>query len=143
MEKLGENKTVTVITREMATKEITGWLDQKKISPTKRETKKDSIESLICAIMDGDLTMSDNGCLVQVLKFPAETEKPVKQLTYKQRIRIDEVKQHIIGNKIAISDFDGRVVCYIQALTGEPFAVCSKLETTDGEIAQAIAVFFM
>lgn len=131
------------VDREIATKEVNDWLDKKKISPSKRESKKDSIENLILAVMDGDLTVNEKGEFVQTLKFPGEAANSVKTLTYKQRILIGDVQHHIKNNKIAITDFDGRIACYIQALTGQPFAVLASIESTDYDVMQSIAVFFM
>lgn len=131
------------VDRETATKEIDKWLDEKKVSLTKRESKKDQIESLICGIMDGDLSMTDSGEFEHTLKFPSDTSSAVKKLVYKQRILVGDVQHHLKNNKIAITDFDGRINCYIQALTGAPYAVITKMETTDYDIMQSIAVFFM
>lgn len=131
------------VDREVAAKEIEKWLDEKKVSQTKRESKKDQIESLVCGIMDGDLTVNEKGEFEHTLKFPGDSPAAVKKMVYKQRILIGDVQHHIKNNKITLTDFDGRINCYIQALTGQPYAVIAKMESTDYDIMQSIAVFFM
>lgn len=136
-------KTEPKVDRKTAEEEIENWLDSKKISPSKRESKSASIESLVCAIMDGDLVLNAENKFEQTLKFPGDSPASVKVLEFKQRILINEVQHHLKNNKTSISDFDGRFVAYIQALTGQPNAVITKLESTDYDIAQSIAGFFM
>lgn len=131
------------VEREVASAEVEKWLDEKKVSQTKRESKKEQIESLVCGIMDGDLILNEKGEFEQTLKFPGDAPAAVKKMVYKQRILIGDVQHHIKNNKIQLADFDGRINCYIQTLTSAPYAVIAKMESTDYDIMQSIAVFFM
>lgn len=130
------------VTPEMAEEEVQKWLDFKKISPSKRTDKKDQIKQLVNAIIDGDISINEENEIVQVLKTPIGTgDKQIKEFKYKPRITVGAVQQHL--KNIQTSDADGRVVCYIQALTGQSAGMIKGLDSVDYDIAQTIAIFFI
>lgn len=129
------------IAKEVAEKEITDWLDFKKVSEAKRDTYKDNIETLTNAISEGLLTRSTDNQLVQVLKFEVGEEKKVNELSFKPRLMISEIHTSMKGEKS--TDADARVLGYISALTGQPKGIIKKLDTEDYAVGQAIALFFM
>lgn len=133
--------TKSKVTEEVATAEVDKWLDYKKISPSKRVSKKASIEQLINGIVDGDLSLSPEMEFVQALKLPVGKDNQVKEFRYKARINIGSVQHHL--RQVAADDGDGRIVCYIQGLTGQPSAIIKALDTADYDIAQSIALFFV
>lgn len=130
------------ISREQAETEVKAWLDHKCVSEKRRESKKDAIENLIGAIEDGSLTMDQtNFKLTQRLLFPFKNEKSVDELVYLPRITVDAVQKSMGG--IKADDLHGMVKAYVAALTTQPKAIISALDTEDYEVAQKIAIFFM
>lgn len=129
------------VSRDVAEKEITKWLDFKRVNDKKRETQSDSVDVLIDAVADGFLTLNDNHTLVHNLIFPIEGELPVRELEYKPRLKVSTVHTHLNGVKS--SDADGRVCAYVAALTSRPKDVIKGLDTEDYSISQSIAVFFL
>ncbi len=142
MEDQTKNTTAkAAVTEDIATAEVTKWLDFKKISPSKRTDKKDQIKQLINAIIDGDISINDDQEIVQKLKTPIGDKGQITEFKYKPRITVGAVQQHL--QRIATSDADGRVVCYIQALTGQSSGLIKGLDSVDYDIAQTIAIFFI
>lgn len=141
MEESTDTTTKQKVTEEVATSEVTAWLDFKKISPSKRNDKKDQIKQLVNAIIDGDIEINEDNEIVQKLKTELGDKKQITEFKYKPRITVGAVQQHL--QKIATSDADGRVVCYIQALTGQPAGIIKGLDSVDYDIAQTIAIFFI
>lgn len=127
--------------REVAEKEIIGWLDCKRVSDKKREDQKENINSLISAVCEGSLTVKDDNTLVHELLFPIGSEAKIAKLEYKPRIHMGVIHKHLEG--IKPSDADGRICAYIAALTSNPKDVVRLLDTEDYSIAQSIAIFFL
>lgn len=134
-------ETSEKITPELAEMEVNKWLDFKKISPSKRISKKDAIKGLINGLVDGDLVIAEDMKIVQTLKIPIGHEGKIKELEFKARINIGAVQHHL--QKVDSSDADGRVVCYVQALTGQPAAMIKSMDSVDYDVAQTIALFFI
>jgi hypothetical protein len=127
---------------EQAEAEVKIWLDYKKVGDKKREANKDSIESLIEAVCEGNLTLDlETKVFTQHLKFPTEGEMPMSSLEYKPRIKIQTVHHHL--QDVKVTDMDGRILAHVAALTSKPKALIKSLETEDYSIAMAIAVFFV
>lgn len=130
-----------------ATEEVDKWLDFKKVSQRKRDSKKEHIEELVDAVVDGTLILDENFSWTHNLRFPIRTQEdnqesaPIETFTYKPRVDIGSVQNYL--KRISGSDFDGRVVCYVAALTSRATEMIKRLDTEDYSIAQAIAVFFI
>ena len=130
-----------VVSREVAQSEIDKWLDHKKISAKKREQQKDSIDSLVDAVVEGTLVLKEDFTLVHTLKFPTDGESPIKTLEYKPRLKMDIVHAHL--QNVKSTDADGRVAAYVAALTTKSKTIVKALDTEDYSVAQSIAVFFL
>jgi hypothetical protein len=126
------------MTYEGARQEVEAWLDEKKVSPTKRQNFDDHIDTLATAVLDGWLSRNKDGQFVQTLKFPVGE---VKELTYKKRLQKKELKPYIKGVKQG--DADGRMTAYICALTHQVSGIIDGLDSEDQEISNSIAVFFV
>jgi hypothetical protein len=130
------------ISREGAAKEVTAWLDFKKITEKKRETYKDNIENLIDSMSEGNLTLDEKTFeFTHTLKFQIEGEAPLTTLKYKPRITVEKVQVHLQG--VRPNDNYGLINAYIAALTTQPKSVIKQLDTEDYSVAYGIAVFFM
>lgn len=132
------------VSKDVAVEEIDRWLDSKKFSDKKRESLKDSVDTLIDAIVDGTLCLDENNMLIQTLKFPIQTtdgKVAYDKFEYKPRLKMEAIHLHMQGVKS--SDADGRVCAYVAALTSKPKDVVKKMDTEDYSVAQSIAVFFL
>jgi hypothetical protein len=126
---------------DVATKEVNEWVASKKFSESKKESLKDSIDSLIKAVADGTLAINEDKTINHELKFEVGADFKVKSFTYKHRLAQGEITKRTEGLKP--TDADGRICAYIAALTGEPKSVILQLDTEDYSVAQSIAVFFI
>lgn len=127
------------VTRDAATIEITGWLDKKKIYESTREAQKDSVDLLIDAMVNGDLTLDQTtNELTHKLLFPLED---VKILKYRARLNDSILRPHLVGVKP--SDADGRLLAHTAALTNEAKGILSQLDSADKKIMMSIAIFFL
>jgi len=133
---------MSAISREQATKEITAWLDYKKIKDSQREANKPQVDAMIDAMEAGTISMDENTyAITQKLDVPDSVGSLFTDLTYKARISIGELQR--ATSAVKATDFDGKITGYISALTGKPFSHIQKLDSEDYKIGQAIAVFFM
>ena len=127
------------VTREQAEKEITSWLDKKKVFDSQREENKASYELLVDAMMEGYLTLDST-----TFEFKHKLIEPLTEtfdLTYKSRMNDKMVKPHLNGVKP--TDAEGRLLAYGAALTTMPKAVLEGLDSSDKKIMIAILVFFL
>lgn len=130
-----------VVSKEVAKAEIDKWLDYKKVGDRKREALESNIEALCDAICDGVLVVDDKFNLVQKLLFPIGVETIISELTFKPRMTMASVHNHLNGVKS--TDADGRMCAWIAALTSKPKDIIKALETEDYAIGQTIAGFFI
>ena len=132
------------ISLDLAKKEVSKWLDHKKVSDSKISELKEQKKIIESAISDGDLYLDESFYLVQKLKFEVldDDNNPfLTELKYKPRLRVDEIeaKQKHMDSTTAA----GVTCSYVSALTGESSALIKKIDTEDNKIAQAICMFFL
>lgn len=131
-----------MIDLNVATLEVDKWLDNKRVRAKKREEQRDSIDTLIDAIAEGELVLDDDFNLIHNLRFPVGNEgHEIKQLTYVSRIKVSDIRKSLKGVKGG--DSHGHMLAYVSALTAKPVAILSQLDTEDYPIAQAIMIFFV
>ena len=126
---------------ETAKADVDKWLDHKKVRDNKREANEDAIEGLVDAVVYGQLVLEKDFSWTMNLDHPIEGDVPMEKLTFKPRLRVSETHSKLKGVKSG--DADGRVMALIAALTGKPFAIIGKLDTSDYAVSQNIAVFFI
>lgn len=134
-------KTDLKVTREIAERDITTWLDHKKVGFQKRLSNKDQIDGLIDAVMEGSLTLKDDMVLIHNLKFPIGSEVVTEKFEYVPRIKLSQVQTHL--QHVKGSDSASIITAYIAALTGKPTKMIGELDSEDSRIAQNIALFFL
>ena len=129
------------ISYEIASQEVEKWLSKNRIKASKRKASEPVIESLIEAVMYGQLVFDESLVITQNLDFPLGENSEVKQFTYKERITKKEVddKLSVMKNK----DGSASITAYVAALTLQPVGIIDKLDTRDYSISQSIAVFFI
>jgi len=131
------------VTREVAEKDINRWLDYRRIRKKKREKNEDGINELIELVEDGIISVDEDCNITLELQQPiknATGSTAVQNLVFKPRLKQQEVSKHLKG---AGTDVDARVSAYIAAATEQSKGVLSKLDVSDYNIAQSIALFFL
>lgn len=132
------------VSEEVAFKEVTKWLDFKKVDEKKRGENKDNIESLAHSISMGYLTLDKDMNFIQKLKFPIEADDKTvvaSEFKYKPRLRMAEIDKKTTN--IKATDPFALIGAYISALTETNTGVVKQMETEDYRVAQSIAVFFL
>lgn len=130
------------ISKEVATREVEGWLDFKKVSEVKREQKKPFLDNLIGYVMEGTLVLKEDKTFVHTLKFEiGEGSTSIKTLEYKPRINMQQVRAQLQGVKS--EDGEARLAGYVAVLTSQNSGIMKALDTEDNSVAESIAVFFL
>jgi len=147
----GTSKDVKVLTpetihkmavdREIAIREINGWIEFKKIGRKKRDEYAENIEQLVDAVEEGVLIVTEKHELKHTLKFPIGNGGTIKELIYKPRIKGSDIDRQTKG--IKTNDTGGRVRAYVAALTGVAKGILADMDTEDYSVSQGIAVFFI
>lgn len=130
---------------EDALVEITTWLDHKKIGSKKREQYKDAIETLVYAMVDGDISLDSECNIIQVLKFPIKDKSDtviLDRLKYKSRIDGVALEKKQGENKGG-TGITAIVTPYVAALTDQTVTMIKKLDTEDSSISNSVGIFFM
>lgn len=136
---MSETKKVPL---KVAKKEMDNWLDHKKVKSKKRDDFAEHIETIVEGICDGTLTLDPKTFeFTHKLSFPLGDDGNITELKYRSRMMVEEINSRMKG--IKANDVDGRIVRYIAALTEQPSAVVSKLDTEDNSLAQAFVQFFL
>lgn len=139
---MGTPAVSNAIPKEKAIEEINKWLDHKNIRKKKRESNQESIDELVEAIEDGALVFDEETKdLIMQLLIPIGTKEDIKELRFKSRLKVGEVHQHL--KKVKTGDNDGRLLAYVQALTGKPAAMIEDMDTGDQQLAVTIVIFFL
>ena len=130
------------VSKQIATEEITKWLDSKGVRAKKRKENEDSIDELIEAVEEGYLVVDhDSNELVLQLATPLGSDGQIKEFRFKPRLTVGEV--HPFLKKLKAGDVDGRLLAYAQALTSQPAAVINSMDTGDQGLITTIALFFL
>jgi hypothetical protein len=132
------------LSEEAALKEFERWLDFKKVKTKKRDGNKDQQESIIEAIVDGDIRIDEKCNIIYKLLQPITDdggEVFLAELTFKPRLKVHEFNSKMKGVKA--NDVDGRLVAYVSALTGQNSGVIRKLDVDDYSICQNIIMYFL
>lgn len=129
-----------VVKKEAAKSEIDGWLDARRIKPSVREAFSENIDSLVEAVMYGDITISGT-VITQKLSDPIKDVNNgnvvVGTLEYDKRPTVDDLQKCTSsGDQIAISKEISAI------LTGKPAGIFGKLCPADFSIVNNIGVFF-
>lgn len=136
------NHHVGTVIESVARENVNKWLDYKRVGPSKREDNVSAIDSMVAAVQDGQIIISDEGHeITHKLKFPIGTNEDIKELTYKARLSIKDRNRKLKGTKA--TDTAEYLVALIAALANENKAIVEEMDTEDHNIAQSIALFFI
>lgn len=130
---------------EIATKTITGWMDRKKIKPTRREALKAHIDILTDAVVSGNLSVDENNVFHYELDFPVTSGSAVTSATkIKFKPRINETMKNQYRRSVTGTTYADQLLLTLLTLTDVPKDVINALdESTDRQVADSIALFFM
>jgi hypothetical protein len=132
------------VNREQAVRELDKWFEFKKIRTNKREANKEFEETIVSAIIEGDLVIDENSNIKFKLPEPMSNSKgevTVEELVFKPRLKVRELNAELRGVKN--SDGDGRIVAYIAAITGQAPNIITNLYTEDYSLCTAIVMYFL
>lgn len=127
------------VSKEIAVADVNRWLDLKKVSAKKRELLSSDIESMICAVEEGYLSIDEKCIIKHKLKFPIGENNSIEDLTYKVRVSADDLTD---GQKGVTTGAD-LIAANIATLTGKVKATIKKLDSEDYSVCKAIVAFFM
>lgn len=132
----------TVLPREQAEKEVNDWLDFKKMKPRRREEKKDAIEKLIEAVMDGDFVIDSETFKIKYkLSHPLKAEVVTDELIFSPRANAGAIQGAM--NDVKSDNVYETITAYVAVLTDKHKNVIKKLDVEDYNMANRIAIFFM
>jgi len=130
------------VSLEIAQKDISSWLDSKRVSEKKRKDNERVVDTLVSAVMEGNLVWDEEQKLLkQRLQWPVGENEELKHIDFKQRITQGDISARLRNAKS--DDAFAVMGVYISAITGQPIAILDKLDSSDYSIAQSVAVFFM
>ena len=95
------------INPETAKSDIQNWLDHKRVSNSKRESKQEFIETLEDEVREGNLVLTDGYHLEYILKVPIENkdgEVTVEKLLFKPRLKVAEAERYLKNVKADNAD---------------------------------------
>lgn len=130
-----------LVGKEVAEKEVNGWLDFKKIDQSKRNALEKVIERMVDLVMDGTFVIEpETFSIKHTLKFPIGQNPGIKVLTFKPRIPVSTLQDYLSGVKPG----DGIAVtlAYIAALTDTAKGILKGMDPEDYRNADLVAVFF-
>jgi len=128
-----------VITKEQAEREITAWLDFKKVRPRQRAVFAAQYDTLVEAMQYGDIIM-DGETFVIKHKLITPVDGLIDSLEYQPRKTVGELQK--AANGVGATDSDGRLNSILSCITGRGLSHLQKMYPEDFEICQAVAVFF-
>lgn len=133
------------LNKEQATKEFKEWLDTKKVSEKKRIANEGFQDTIVDAIMDGDMIINEDKTIDLKLKFPiinTSGKEAFSSLIFKHRMTVGERSAACKGVKA--EDGEGRIIGYVAALSSMTRGEINKLDSgEDFERASALAVYFL
>ena len=128
-----------VVSRDMAEREVSEYLDFKGVRPRRRIEKKEFIDIIIDGVEDGTMSIdAETKVLTHNLIHPCGTSKSFK---YAPRLVQGKIAERLrMSSK---SDGHSALACYIAELTDNNISVVGLLDTEDNVIASAVAMLFM
>lgn len=131
------------IALEIAQEEVNALLEHRQMSERRRKEKEDAINELVEAVSYGELVFhKDDGFKIELkLKNPIKNEGTVDKLVFESRVKVGKLQLHMKGVKA--DDLHGMIIAYAAALTGQPKALISEIESEDYNLVQKVVIFFM
>jgi hypothetical protein len=131
---------------QTALQEFERWISIKRIRDQKRQenTKNKSEDLLVSAIVEGDISIDEDGYINHNLIFPLENADGsviLNKLRYMPRIPQKLLNIKLKG--VEATDGDRRIIAYGAALTNQNMGLIEQMDTEDQRIMQAIVLYFL
>lgn len=132
------------VSLEQAKKEVSKWLEFKKVDQDKIDENADNVDALAKAISAGHLVMDKDHYFIQSLKFPIEdSEGKVSQanIKFKPRLKMGDIQNK--SQNLKAGDTFALITAYISALTNINSGIIKLMDSEDYKIAQSVVIFFL
>jgi hypothetical protein len=114
----------------------------RKISPKRREEKKEAIESLISFVQEGKIVIEEQSFeITQNLLFEIGNQTKIKELKWKPFGQVGRVQIHM--KNVESTDFTGNCIAHACAQTGQSKNMINALDSEDMAVVKVLSVFFM
>lgn len=132
---------MAAVSKEVAIKDITEWMDVRKVKDYKRTELEASIKTVVSCIEEGSLVRESEGNkLVYELAFPIGVNEQVKTLVFKDRLSMTDRQEYM--KDVKPGDTEGRYIAIAAALTGNSSALIRGLDSGDWDVVFSISLFF-
>lgn len=139
---MGTSIMESVVSKEVAIKELDSWLDFHEINEDQKKDCEVNVSVMLAGIQSGRVVINTDNTVTQKLKHPFGKEKKIELLTYTNGgLPIGEIS----NCKEAISkDNDNRnSIAHISVATATAVDIINKMSSKDLNTAAAIIIFFM
>jgi hypothetical protein len=134
------------VDQETALKDFERWLEIKRIRDQKRQenAKSKHEDVIISSIIEGDISIDENGYITHRLIFPINDSQGANLLEELRYIpRIPQKLLNIKLKGVDATDGDKRIIAYASALTQQNMGLIEQMDTEDQRIMQAIVMYFL
>ncbi len=131
-------KKFNTVDQETARQDVEKWLDIRRVTEKQRANIGEAITGLVELFMEGRLSLNADGEMVQRLLFP-EAVNGIEALTYKSRLRVDEIEQCRALSKKNEYEYQRQAIA---KLTNVAPAEIRGMDSVDWAVAQAVFGFF-
>lgn len=130
------------VSKEQAIKEVTSWLDKKRVRDTVRNEKKESIDRLVEYFENGEMSLDEESNEITYnLIFPLGSSDAVTKLIFKPRLSHSDFSKY--SKNLAPGDTRGFINAKICALTGQGSGIINAMDQEDARAVDDIAIFFL
>ncbi len=129
-----------VVSKEQAIKEVNSWLDFKKVKPHIREKYQESIDELIIAFENGDMSLNPEKFEITYKLMHQVGESSLKELTFAPRANEALFRQYGVNEA---KDQRSKINSKIGALTGQNAKLIGYIDHEDLREIDNIAIFFV
>lgn len=131
-------KKLNTVDTETARADVEKWLDIRRVTEKQRANVADAVNTLVELFESGRLRLNENTEIVHTLIFP-EYCNDIEELTYKTRIRVDEIEQCRALAKKNETEYQRAIIAKLANIAP---AEIKGMDAADWTIAQSVYSFF-
>lgn len=133
---------MSVVSKDIAEKEVNEWLTAIGTSEDQKEGLKNNVQILMNGVVNGALVIdSENQNVTQKLRVVFGKEEKISQLNFKPYLTVGEIETF---KKSISQDNDNRnTSAAICASTGNPYSVIEQMNAKDFNLSAALVLFFI
>ena len=131
-----------VVDGEIALKEVTGWLNYKRVDPFTMQQNWIYIQELVKFLAMGVIVINKDFTITHTLNFPVlltDGTTAFDKLTYKARVTAMEL---LDMGQSGYETPNGKLITTGSILANKTLAEIGKLDSTDLHVIDALSVFF-